>query len=342
MTARNPSRHDWIEQARSVKLEREIERRGIKLGAERWHERCGPCPRCGGDDRFSINTEKKLWNCRHCKEGGNVIDLVMFLDGVKLDAACTTLTGQQPPGRDENAAGASTAKRDTETRQAARQARADSEREATERERLQAERERLQRVKAARLWSKRRPIAGTPAERYLHQVRGITCRLPLTLAFLPALKSEHHPAMIAAFGIPDEPEPGVLGEPRAVNAVHLTLLRPDGSGKIERTREQPNKLIIGRPLGRPIVVAPPNDLLGLAITEGIEDALAVHQATGLGAWAAGSAMHMPALADAVPDYIEAITICADDDERGRDKTRELAEALHHRGSCEIRIEELPP
>jgi len=78
------------------------------------------CPRCGGDDRFSINTEKKLWNCRHCKEGGNVIDLVMFLDGVKLDAACTTLTGQQPPGRDENAAGASTAKRDTETRQAAR------------------------------------------------------------------------------------------------------------------------------------------------------------------------------------------------------------------------------
>jgi hypothetical protein len=49
----------------------------------------------------------------------------------------------------------------------------------------------------------------------------------------------------------------------------------------------------------PIVVAPLNDLLSLAITEGIEDALSVYEASGLGVWAAGSAPHMAKLAAAV-------------------------------------------
>ena len=61
-------------------------------------------------------------------------------------------------------------------------------------------------------------------------------------------------------------------------AIHLTRLNPDGS----KLSEKP-KIMIGQSArGFPIVVAPPNDLLGLAITEGIEDALAIHEATGLG------------------------------------------------------------
>jgi hypothetical protein len=198
---------------------------------------------------------------------------------------------------------------------------------------------RHQHEKAAWLWSKRRPIAGSIAERYLRQVRSITCPLPPTLAFLPPLKREHNAAMIAAFSLVDEPEPGVLGVPRDVNSVHLTLLKPDGSGKADT---KPNKLVIGSPLGRPIVLAPPNDLLGLGILEGIEDALTAHQATGLGAWAAGSAPFMPKLAGAVPSYMECVTIFADDDKAGQDFTRALAEAFNRRGSCEVRIEDLPP
>jgi hypothetical protein len=133
--------------------------------------------------------------------------------------------------------------------------------------------------------------------------------------------------MIAAFALCDEPEPGVLAEPQNVTAVHLTLLKPDGSGKAD---VKPDKLIIGRPLGRPIVLAPPNDLLGLTITEGVEDALTSHQATGLGAWAAGAAGFMPALAEAIPDYIEATTIYAHHDKAGQNGARKLAEALHRR------------
>jgi hypothetical protein len=98
---------------------------------------------------------------------------------------------------------------------------------------------RRQHEKAAWLWSKRRPIAGSIAERYLREARAVTCDLPPTLAFLPPVRPAHKPAMIAAFGFVDEPEPGVLSAPIDVNSVHLTLLKPDGGGKSE---DNPNKL----------------------------------------------------------------------------------------------------
>jgi hypothetical protein len=189
---------------------------------------------------------------------------------------------------------------------------------------------------AAWLWSRRKSIAGSIAEKYLRQARGYSGPLPPTLAFLPPSKPEHHPAMIAAFAIPDEPEPGILGQPRGVDAVHLTLLKPDGSGKAD-IEPEPNKKFVGSPGGRPIVLAPPNDLLGLAITEGIEDALSIYQATGLGAWAAGSAGEMPRLADSVPGYIECVTILAHPDPAGRKGAHALAEALTARGSIEVLV-----
>jgi hypothetical protein len=194
--------------------------------------------------------------------------------------------------------------------------------------------ERSQREKAAWLWSCRRPITGSIAERYLRQVRSYSGSLPPTLAYLPPSKPEHHPAMVAAFAAVDEPEPGVLAAPRDVSAVHLTLLQHDGSGKAEVDKA---KLVIGSPRGLPIVLAPPNDLLGLAITEGIEDGLTAHEALGLGAWAAGAAGFMPKLATTVPDFIEAVTIFAHPDKAGQDGARRLAAALCHRG-IEVTIE----
>jgi hypothetical protein len=195
-----------------------------------------------------------------------------------------------------------------------------------------------QRRKASWLWLNRRPIASTIAEAYLRS-RKIICPLPATLGFLPARKPEHHPALIAAFGIPDEPEPGVLGKlpHTSVGSIHLTLLRPDGSGKAEV--EKP-KLIVGSPLGQPIVLAPPNDLLGLAITEGIEDALSAHMMTGLGAWAAGAAGFMPKLVEMVPSFIEAVTIYAHADKAGQDGAHKLAQELSRNG-INVVIEGLP-
>ena len=95
----------WVARARAVPIEREIERRGIKLRGR--IERAGPCPKCSGNDRFSINTEKGVWNCRGCGLGGDVIKLVEYLDGVDFIGACTTLAGELPPeakpnGRNNN------------------------------------------------------------------------------------------------------------------------------------------------------------------------------------------------------------------------------------------------
>ena len=46
--------------------------------------------------------------------------------------------------------------------------------------------------------------------------------------------------------------------------------------------------MIGSAPGVPLVLAPCNDLLGLFIAEGIEDALTARCGAGFGAWAAGS------------------------------------------------------
>ncbi len=188
--------------------------------------------------------------------------------------------------------------------------------------------EHRQHEKARWLWSQRQPITGTIAETYLRQARGITCPLPPTLAYLSPRKPAEYPAMIAAFGLCDEVEPGVIIAPRDVIAVHLTLLRPDGSGKAEA---RPNKLMIGSPNGKPIVIAPPNDALGLAITEGIEEALTRHQVLGLGAWAAGSAPHLGKLGDAVPDLIDCVSVFADADQQGQRNSTLLADHLNARG-----------
>ena len=87
----------------------------------------------------------------------------------------------------------------------------------------------------------------------------------------------------------------------------------------------------------PIVLAPPNDVLGLAIAEGIEDALSVHEATGLGAWAAGSASRLPALADAIPSYVESVTIVADADKDGQRGAHGLAERLRTQVDMEVHV-----
>ena len=85
----------WVSRARNVPIEREIERRGIRLTGK--NDRSGPCPKCGGTDRFAINVKKCAWNCRGCGVGGNVIKLVEYLDDVDFIGACTTLTGELPP-----------------------------------------------------------------------------------------------------------------------------------------------------------------------------------------------------------------------------------------------------
>jgi hypothetical protein len=156
-----------------------------------------------------------------------------------------------------------------------------------------------------------------------------------TVGFLPPQKSEHHPALIASFGLAREPEPGVLRSAN-VEGVHLTLLASDGKGK---AATKPDKVMVGPSNGWPIVLTPITDALGMGIAEGVETALSLHNETGLGVWAAGCANRLPGLADKVPSYVEVVNLAIDQDPTGQRENLKLAERLHARG-IEVRMVEV--
>jgi DNA primase len=61
-------------------------------------EYAGPCPYCGGKDRFRVQPNQKpwgLWMCRQCGNGKwkNAIDFIIQRDGVDFINACKTLGG---------------------------------------------------------------------------------------------------------------------------------------------------------------------------------------------------------------------------------------------------------
>jgi putative DNA primase/helicase len=288
-----------IEQARTVKLEDEIARRGINNLKRQGGELVGPCPMCGGTDRFAINVHKQLFNCRVCGAKGDVIEFVRDIDGASFKDAITTLTGDgtrirtTPPHR------------------------------PTKRHHDEDDKASL----AAWLWSTRKPITdGTPPWLYLRK-RKYTGPIPATLGYLPP-RDPYPATMIAAFRAADENEPGIISAPKSVVGVHLSRLTADGEKAPNAAGKA--KIMLGVCKGAPITISPPNDLLGLAVTEGIEDGLSVYQSTGLGVWAAGSGGFMPALAPLVPDYIDTVTIYAHDDDTGR-KAIDLARAIKARG-----------
>lgn len=272
-----------------------------------------PCPWCGPERRAAVNRRRpvlRVWrvessfatfSCARCGEHGHVSE--------------RPATGLPRPHMSETAAARAEAR-----------AAADAIHEAAARQRLDL---------ARRLWTGRDPVAGTPAEVYLREARGYTGRIPDTLGFLPA-RDGYAPAMIAGFGLAVEPIPGAASLPVAMLAgVHLTKLAPDGRGKAGTEKD---KFMIGHSKGFPIVLAPLNDLLGLAIIEGIEKGLHLQHATGLGVWVAGAASRMPALADAVPDYADCVTISVDDDKDGLRHATTLRDALAGRKiHAELRV-----
>lgn len=173
---------------------------------------------------------------------------------------------------------------------------------------------------AKALWARACLAVGSPVEAYLRGGRGISLMPPPALRYLPGNRSNPH-AMIAAFGIAEERSPGLYAPPVDVTAVHLTPLAPDARSRLGHKR------MVGPVSGQPLMLLPPNDGLGIVLTEGIEDSLSLHQATGLGAWAGGSAGHMAKLGAAIPDFIECVTIAEDDNDAGRSASRRLASEL---------------
>ena len=69
---------EHLRDLRAVKASTVAAALGIKGLKRKGHEHVGPCPRCGGTDRFSVDDKKNVFNCRQCETGGDVIELVRF------------------------------------------------------------------------------------------------------------------------------------------------------------------------------------------------------------------------------------------------------------------------
>jgi hypothetical protein len=203
----------WIGRGGVVPIEHEIDRRGIKLRGRTDH--VDPCSVCGDADRFGVNTSKQVFNCRGCGRGGDVIALLQLTEGCDVPTAVETVIGE----RRLNGNGGQ--QLDPES------ARKEQEQPAEQRRQDTAH----QRDKARWLWRNSEPATGTIVEAHLRERGRIAVPPPAIVRFLPASSEpDRHPAMITACGIACEPEPGVLtiGEV-VITAVHLTLLKPDGS-----------------------------------------------------------------------------------------------------------------
>jgi hypothetical protein len=279
---------DAIERARQADLLSEAMRLGARLKRIGGGEYAGPCPACGGRDRFSVNTRKQVWHCRGCGRGGDVVDLVQHVEGVTFIKAVETLAGE------------------TSTPSVRRRLGPGSE--ATPQNAAQ-DAERNRRF-ALDLWGSSRSIRGTLAEDYLVRVRGVDIEqipeLDESLRFDPACPfgDDTPPCLIALIRniVTDEPQ-----------AIQRTALGADGR-KIDRRG-------LGPKTGGAIKLWPDAEVTqGLVIGEGLETVAAAatrieHKGTLLQpAWPVVDRGNLSNFA--LLPGIEALTILVDADESG--------------------------
>jgi hypothetical protein len=290
---------DWIAQARAVRIDDEIARRGIKLNG-RGPERYGPCPKCGGTDRFAINVSKQVWNCRGCQRGGDVIYLVQHLDGCTFDAAIATLSRRGPTGCGigKNA-----------TPELLNRVLKTHRRNPCNSDVKRA-------PEALAIWSAAREPQGTPAWTYLFKrgvaLEALSYRINEALRFHPdcPLHDERRMCLVALW------TDTISGEARAI---HRRPITPDGEN-LGHWRAW------GPTTGCVIRLWPDDEVSqGLVLGEGVETVLAAathiaHHGTLLQpAWAAGDAGHVGAFP--VLSGLEALTLLVDADENGTGQCR---------------------
>src|SRR5277367_4083808 len=81
---------DQIERARKTDIRAVAERVGAKLKRISSTEWAGPCPACGGVDRFSVNIKKGIFNCRGAN-GGDTIAMAQHALGLDFVEAVAFL-----------------------------------------------------------------------------------------------------------------------------------------------------------------------------------------------------------------------------------------------------------
>lgn len=291
-----PEWEDYKQKANEVPLLEAAQMCGATLKRQGGGEHVGPCPECGGTDRFAVNVGKKKWICRGSGGGGDSIGLVMHVTGLTFPQACKELTGEDPPSGN------------SEITPAQREAWAARKRQAEARdvERRQEEErdEQARKEVAIALYEEARPITGTIAEDYLRtRVKGLTGELPNVLRFHSKAflsRGEYHPALVARV---DDETGNQVGTWRIfLEANGQNLRAPDGS-KIKKG--------LGPCGGGAVRLHSPQNGSYIAVCEGIETAFGVHMFSRLPVWACRTANGLSGLS--IPFEIDRLAIYPDGD-----------------------------
>lgn len=254
----------------------------------------GPCPACGGKDRFRFDDKegRGTFFCNTCGagDGFRLLELANgWTSKEALQAVAAALGGESLANRESGPA----ASQEKKTGDGVNQ-------ESAKR-------------KLAKIWDESRPLEpGDPGWIYLTQTRGIplasipqTVRIHGALAYWEADKGGKprnrgkHPALVFTVH-------SIEGNPVGLRFIYLT---PTGH---KLPNLEPKKLRViepGAAAGGAVRFGEPSDKL--AIGEGIETSLAVHAATGLPVWAAGSAALLGRLA--IPPTVREVLIFGDSD-----------------------------
>lgn len=207
---------------------------------------------------------------------------------------------------------------------------------AAEAAKARAERERERKAADARrqafcrdVWASTVNVEGSPAERYLRDVRKIAGPLSTALRFAPAVPLGYNPgakrlpALVAMATRPDHYPAGL----------HATFLLPDGSGKAPLSNARLTFWGLEGGAVRLAPYAPGGEVLGIA--EGIETALSFRDLHGVPTWAAGSTAGLQAFEP--PRGLSRLIVAADNDANGQGMKAARALAARVSKRCEVVI-----
>lgn len=274
----DPEFEDWKARARQADIKQIADALGAKLkraGATEW---VGPCPACGGTDRFAVNTRDRVFNCRGAR-GGDVIHMVEHVRACEFIEACEFILNEPPPGRQTNYRPP-----DPEILRERRDERRDEE---AQRAREEAEKAARTLARVLELFEGARALQGTVGEEYF-EGRGIKLK-PAHMAdlrFAPNLEysgyedeSSDDLRSLGQFHCIVSAVRNVVGE---IIGVHRTYLDASGPIKLrppgDRKRNKAKK-IFGRYAGGMIRLGEVGECL--AIGEGLETTESFY-ALGLG------------------------------------------------------------
>ena len=262
----------------------------LGIDPNRLSGRHGPCPGCGGSDRFRFADRDGVGSF-FCSGGGGQLlagdgfDLVGHVEGCRPGEALMRVAAQL--GLAQFDSGPSRQPRVANT----------LARAATANQRWSD--------KAESIWARSVPLANTPAEAYLRRRQCVLPHVDGDLRFLPPV-ADHRPALVARVTDASTAEPMTL---------HFTPLIGDGRGE--------RKLLAGHAKAGGVIRLWPDEAvtMGLGLGEGIETALTLAHAYRP-VWAAidaGNLGRLPVLAG-----IEALVVAEDGDPAGRAACRGLA------------------